>query len=201
MGRVSVSPVRGDGDGHAVSWYFQAFVLWWLSLAVCCASSESQSSSGRNSASVTEWRDCGLFSTDVLATLTLFQLVLLKTLQRPGMCSPQPVCQPSLPGPVSLCPYASNTARCPRFPCVLPSSRAPCFSMVHLCSGVPVFSLVMLALLSSRFHSSSSVQSGAPVFSLDTGVPRLTVSVRCLAGAGLRVQAAPQHKGLLLPGT
>ena len=72
--------------------------------------------------------------------------------------------------------------------------------MVHLCSGVPVFSLVVLALLSSWFHSSSSVQLGAPVFSLDTGVPRITVSVRCLAGAGLRVQAAPQHKGLLLPG-
>ena len=79
LGRVSMSPARGDGDGHPVSWYFQAFVLWWLSLAVCCASSESQSSSGRNSASVTEWRDCGPFSTDVLATLTLLLLVLLNS--------------------------------------------------------------------------------------------------------------------------
>ena len=77
LGRVSVSPARGDGDGHPVSQYFRAFVLWWLSLAVCCASSESQSSSSRNSASVTERRDCGPFSTDVLATLTLFLLVLL----------------------------------------------------------------------------------------------------------------------------
>ena len=77
LGRVSVSPARGDGDGHTVSRYFLAFVLWWLSLVVCRASSESQSSSGQNSASVTEQRDCGLFSTDVLATLTLFLLVLL----------------------------------------------------------------------------------------------------------------------------
>ena len=79
-------------------------------------------------------------------------------------------------------------------------SRALCFSMVRLCSGVPVFSLVALSLLSSQFHSSLSVRLGAPVFSLDTGVPMLTVSARPLAGAGLRVQPAPQHKGLLLPG-
>ena len=77
LGRVSMSPARGDGDGHTVSRYFQAFVLWWLSLAVCCASSESQSSSSQNSASVSEQRDRGPFSTDVLATLTLFLLVLL----------------------------------------------------------------------------------------------------------------------------
>ena len=72
-----MSPPRGDGDGHPVSWYFQAFVLWRLSLVVCCASSESQSSSGQISASVSEQRDRGPFSTDVLATLTLFLLVLL----------------------------------------------------------------------------------------------------------------------------
>ena len=77
LGRVSVSPARGDGDGHTVSRYFQAFVLWRLRLAVCCASSESQSSSGRISASVSEQRNRGLFSTDLLATLTLFLLVLL----------------------------------------------------------------------------------------------------------------------------
>ena len=81
LGTVSVSPAMGDGDG------FQAFVLWRLSLAVCCASSESQKSSVQNSASVTERRDCGLFSTDVLATLTLFLLVLFN----PGasrLCAP-----------------------------------------------------------------------------------------------------------------
>ena len=72
-----MSPERRDGDGHAVSQYFQAFVLWRLSLVICCASSESQSSSGRISASFSEQRDRGLFSTDVLATLTLFLLVLL----------------------------------------------------------------------------------------------------------------------------
>ena len=60
-----------------MSRYFQAFVLWQLSLAVCCASSESQSSSGRISASVSEQRDRGPFATDVLASLTLFLLVLL----------------------------------------------------------------------------------------------------------------------------
>ena len=72
-----MSPGRGDGDGHPVSRYFQAFVLWRLSLEVCCAYSESQSSSGQISASVSEQRDCGPFSTDVLATLTLLLLVLL----------------------------------------------------------------------------------------------------------------------------
>ena len=70
-------PARGDGDGNPLSWYFQAFVLWWLSLEVCCASSESQSSSGRISASVSEERDHGPFSNDVLASLTLFLSVLL----------------------------------------------------------------------------------------------------------------------------
>ena len=26
LGRVALSPARGDGDGHNVNWYFQAFV-------------------------------------------------------------------------------------------------------------------------------------------------------------------------------
>ena len=56
LGRVSVSPARGYGDGLTVSLYFQAFVLWQLSLEVCSASSESQSSIGRISASVSEQR-------------------------------------------------------------------------------------------------------------------------------------------------
>ena len=30
----------GDGDAHTVSRYFQVFVLWHLSLVVCCASSD-----------------------------------------------------------------------------------------------------------------------------------------------------------------
>ena len=60
-----------------MSWYFQAFVLWWLSLVVCCPTSESQSSSSQISASVSEQRDHGPFSTDDLGTLTLFLLVLL----------------------------------------------------------------------------------------------------------------------------
>ena len=72
--RVSVSPARGDGDGHSLSRYFQAFVLWRLSLAAGYASSEGQSSRG---CIVAEQRDCGPFSTDVLATLTLLLLVLL----------------------------------------------------------------------------------------------------------------------------
>ena len=69
-----------------MSRYFQAFVLWRLSLAVCCASSESQSSSGRISASVSEQRDHGPFSTDVLATLTLFLLVLLNLASSRDVC-------------------------------------------------------------------------------------------------------------------
>ena len=69
--------MRRDGDWHYVSSYFWAFVLWRLSLVVFCDSSESQSSSGGNSASVSEQRDRGPFSSVVLATLTLFLLVLL----------------------------------------------------------------------------------------------------------------------------
>ena len=103
LGRVSVSPARGDGDGHAVSQYFPAFVLWWLSLVVCCAYSEIQISSGQISASVTEQRDRGPFSTDVLATLTLFLLVLLNPAASWDVC-PTPASQPSLPGPVCLYP-------------------------------------------------------------------------------------------------
>ena len=102
LGRVSVSPVRGDGDGHAISRYFQAFVLWPHSLAVCCTSSESQSSSGRISAPVTEQRDRRPFSTDVLATLTLLLLVLLNPASSRDVC-PTPFFQPSLPGQEHLC--------------------------------------------------------------------------------------------------
>ena len=82
-----MSHVRGDGDGHTVSRYFQAFVLWQLSLAVCCAFSESQSSTGQISASVSEQRDQGPFSTDVLATLTLILLVLLTPAAPRDVCS------------------------------------------------------------------------------------------------------------------
>ena len=81
-----MSPARGDGDGHPVGRFFQAFVLWRLSLVICCTSSESPSSSGRNSASVTEQRDCGPFSIDVLATLTLFLLVLLNPAATRAVC-------------------------------------------------------------------------------------------------------------------
>ena len=103
LGRVSVSPARGDGDGHPVSRHFQAFILWRLSLSVCSASSESQRSNGRVSASVSEQRECGPFSTDDLATLTLFLLVLLNPAAS-GMCASYLAFQPSLPGLAHLCP-------------------------------------------------------------------------------------------------
>ena len=65
LGRVAPSPVRGDGDGHNVNWYFRAFVFWWLSLVVLCASSESQSSSGCILGSVSEQREHSLPSTEL----------------------------------------------------------------------------------------------------------------------------------------
>ena len=86
LGRVSLSPARGDGDGHAVNQYFQTFVLWQLSLVICCASSESQSCSGQISASVSEQRDRRPFSTAVLVTLTLFLLVLLNPAASWAVC-------------------------------------------------------------------------------------------------------------------
>ena len=142
-------------------------------------------------------RDHGSFSADFLATLTLFLLVLLSpSVSRDVRHTPSVPALTSRAG--AFLPFVFLTP--PAAPCVVPSSQAPCFSLVRLCSGAPVFSLVTLALLSSRFHSSSSVRLGAPVFSLDTGVPMLTVSVRSPAGAGLRVKPTPQHKGLLLPG-
>ena len=65
LGRVSLSPARCDGYGYNVSWYFQAFILWQLSLAVFCSSSESQSSSGCILASVSEQRDRSPLSTEI----------------------------------------------------------------------------------------------------------------------------------------
>ena len=65
LGRVALSPAREDGDGHNVSWYFWAFVLWWLSLAVFSDSSESQRSSGQIPASVSEQRDRSPLSTEL----------------------------------------------------------------------------------------------------------------------------------------
>ena len=147
-----MSPARGDGDGHTVSGCFQAFVLWRLSLAVCCVSSESQSSSGRISASVSEQRDCRPFSTDVLATLTLLLLVLLypaasrAVRPTPGIsaltsragpslsflfltppAASRPACAPGAPGlsldPVST-PEFRSSVRC--LVARAPSSRSLC---------------------------------------------------------------------------
>ena len=76
MGRVSVSPARGVGDGHPVSQYLRAFFSGgypWRSsvllLRVRAVAVEIQP--------LSEQRDHGRFFTDVLATLTLFLLVLL----------------------------------------------------------------------------------------------------------------------------
>ena len=76
LGSLSMSPASGDGDGHAVSWYFQAFVLWRLSLAVCCALLRVRAAVAESHPLSQNRGDCGLFSTDDLATLTLFLLVL-----------------------------------------------------------------------------------------------------------------------------
>ena len=53
---------------------------------------------------------------------------------------------------------------------------------------------------SSRSQSGSSERTGVPVFCLVACVPRLTVSVCSLAGAGPRVRLAPQCRWALLPG-
>ena len=121
-----------------MSWYFQAFVLWRLSLAVCCASSESQSSSGRNSASATERRDCGPFSTDVLATLTLLLLVLLNPAASRDMRPTPGVPALTFRAGVSLS-FMSLTPPAASWPHALQSSVSVWF--VH--SGAPVFSLVV----------------------------------------------------------
>ena len=141
LGRVSVSPARGDGDGHAVSQYFQAFVLWRLSLVVCCASSESQSSSGHILASVSELRDRSSLSTDVLATLTLFLLVLLNpaasravrpTPGIPGLTSRASV---SLSFVFPTLPAASRPARAPELPSSLFQSGSPVLWSTSFQSG------------------------------------------------------------------
>ena len=103
LGRVTLSPAKGDGDGDNVSLYFWAFVLWQLSLSVFCDSSESQSSSGRILASVSELRDRSSLSTDVLATVT----VSIGAAKNPAVTRDvlPTACVPALiPGPVSLCP-------------------------------------------------------------------------------------------------
>ena len=105
--------------------------------------------------------DCGLFSTDDLATLTLFLLVC-STLQRLRM--------------VRL------TAGVPAL-----TSRAGA-SLSFLFPTPPA---APTCSWSSRSQSGSSERPGAPVFSLVARVPRLMVSVCSLGGAGLRVCLLP----------
>ena len=118
-----------------MSRYFLAFVLWWLSLAVCCASSASQSSSSQNSASVTEQRDCRLLSTDVLATLTLFLLVMLNPAASRDV---RPT--PGIPA------LTSSAGASPSFVFLTPPA-APA------CSGAPGLSLVPVSTLEFREKS------------------------------------------------
>ena len=136
-------------------------------------------------------------------------------------CAPHSWCpNPHFQGPHISVIFACNTASHLRFPCAPEHSVSVWFA----CSQ-PVFNLVTPSLLSSRFQSSSSVRSVAPVFSLDAHapellvlvwfqcvlrsscfqsgpahVPGLMVSVCFLAGAGPRVWSAPQCRRLLLPG-
>ena len=124
---------------------------------MCCASSESQSSSGRIPGSVSEQRDHGPFSSDVLATLTLILLVPLN-------------------------PVVSRDVRpTPGVP-TLTSRAGVSLSFLFLTPpAAPVHPL------SSRSQSGSSKHTGAPVFSLVASVPCITVSVCFLSGAGPRV--------------
>ena len=76
LGRFSVSPARGDGDGHTVSPISRLWISggspWRFTvplLRVKAVVAENQPLSQR---------DRRPFSTDVLASLTLFLLVLLK---------------------------------------------------------------------------------------------------------------------------
>ena len=113
LGRVAPSPARRYGAGHTVSRYFQASVLWWFSLAVFCASSESQSSvsihAAKNS-SVTR---------DVCPT----------------------ACVPALTSRAGES-LSFVFLTLPATPGSHERSRAPCFSMARVRSGAPVFSLV-----------------------------------------------------------
>ena len=167
LGRVSMFPARGDGHGHSVSRYFQAVVLWRLSLAVCCASSESQSSS--ISASVSEQRDRGPFSTDVLATLTLFLLVPLNPAASRNV---RPT--PGIPA------LTSRAGASLSFVFLTPpaTSRQP----PPCAPGAPGLSLAPVSTPEFRF-------------SLVVCVPRLMVSVCSLVGAGLRVLLLPHASG------
>ena len=159
LGRVSVSPARGDWDWYTVSRYLQAFVLWRLSLAVCCVSSESQSNSSRISASVSEQRNRRPFSTDVLATLTLFLLVQLN-------------------------PAVSRDVRpTPGFPALTSRARKS-LSFVFLIP--PAAQPPHAGSRSSRSQSGSSEHTRVPEFRemLGGACSWLTVSVCCLEGAG-----------------
>ena len=153
---------------HTVSQYFQAFVFWQLSLVVCCASSESQSSSGRISASVSEQRDSSPVSTDVLATLTLLLLLLLN-------------------------PAAYwNVHPTPGVP-VLTSRASASLSFVFLMRSAASRQPFCACSQSFRSQSGSSEHTGILEFHEKSGGARsqLTVSVCCLAGAGPRVPHSP----------
>ena len=163
-----------------MSWYFQAFVIWRLSLAVCCAFSERQSSSGRISASVSEQRDHGPFPTDVLATLTLFLLVLLNPAASWDVCL-----TPGIPA------LTSRAGASLSFVFLTP----PAASCPHALPELPVSVWIQLA-----HRSSVSVWFAcAPVFRLVACVPRLMVSVCCLVDASPRVRPLPRAGGYRFP--
>ena len=183
LGRVSVSPVRGDGDGHPLSQCFQAFVLWQLSPEVCCAPSECQSSSGQISASVTEQRDCRPFSTDVLATLPLLLLVLLNPAASRNVCP--------TPGVPALTSRASTSLSFVFITLPATSCQPP-----HACSQ------------SSWSQSGSSEHTWIPEFHEMSGgaCSRLMVSVRCFTSAvrksnhsPVQVDTASRHPNAAAP--
>ena len=159
-----------------MSWYFQAFVHGWLSLVVCCASSESQSSSSRILGSLSEQRVADCLHWGLLATLTLLLLVLLNPAASRDMRPTPGVPALTFRAGVSLS-FMSLTPPAASWPHALQSSVSVWF--VH--SGAPVFSLVV-HVPGSRSQSALS-----------------QVPVRESARSPMQVATASQHPNAVAP--
>ena len=168
-----------------MSRYFQDFVLWRLSLVVCCSSSERAAVA--ESQPLSQNREIAVCS--LLSSSGHFNSVSVGAAKNPAVSGV--VCPtagvPALTSSALMSLYfVLLTQPATSCPCVLPSSLFQCGSHALRSDH---FQSEHGPLLSSRYQSGSSEYSGAPDFSLVTCVPGLKVSVCSLLGGGPLVSA------------
>ena len=150
-------PCGAGGDEHNVYWYFWSFVLWQLSLAIFCDSSE-------RAAVAISWplsqnREIAVHSP--LSSPGHFNSVSVGAAKNPAASW---VVHPTatLPG---IAPRASTSLSfmlltSPSAPGSCAHSHVRCCSVVHVYSRAPVFTLVACMLLRSLSQSAFSAAIG-----------------------------------------